>query len=119
MITKEHYELIKRTEITNEDYSDIFNKCSSNDFVFLDPPYDCVFTDYGNIDQDDFTEDNHIKLSQDFRNLTSKSLMVIGKTHLTEELYKPFIKAEYSKKYAVNIRNRFKSESTHLVITNY
>ena len=119
LITKDHYELIKRTEITNEDYSDIFNKCSSNDFVFLDPPYDCVFTDYGNIDQDDFTEDNHIKLAQDFRNLTSKSLMVIGKTNLTEELYKPFIKAEYSKKYAVNIRNRFKSESTHLIITNY
>lgn len=45
--------------------------------------------------------------------------MIIGKTKLTEHLYKPYIKGEYSKKYAVNIRNRFKAESTHLIITNY
>ena len=68
---------------------------------------------------DGFTEDNHRRLAQDFRNLESRSLMVIGKTPLTEELYGPFIRAEYSKTYAVNIRNRFKSESTHLVVTNF
>ena len=119
LVSKEHSELLKRTEITNEDYSEIFNQCAANDFVFLDPPYDCVFTDYGNIEQNGFTEDDHRRLAQDFRNITSRALMVIGKTALTEELYRPFIKTEYSKTYAVNIRNRFKSESTHLVVTNY
>lgn len=119
LVSEEHSELLKRTEITNEDYSEIFNRCTVNDFVFLDPPYDCIFTDYGNIEQNGFTEDNHRRLAQDFRNLESRSLMVIGKTPLTEELYRPFIKAEYSKTYAVNIRNRFKSESTHLVVTNF
>ena len=29
------------------------------------------------------------------------------------------VKYEYDKKYAVNIRNRFKSSSTHVIITNY
>lgn len=119
LVSEEHSELLKRTEITNEDYSEIFNRCTVNDFVFLDPPYDCIFTDYGNIEQNGFTEDDHRRLAQDFRNLESRSLMVIGKTPLTEELYRPFIRAEYSKTYAVNIRNRFKSESTHLVVTNY
>lgn len=119
LVSEEHSELLKRTEITNEDYSEIFNRCTVNDFVFLDPPYDCIFTDYGNIEQNGFTEDNHRRLAQDFRNLESMSLMVIGKTPLTEELYRPFIRAEYSKTYAVNIRNRFKSESTHLVVTNF
>ena len=119
LVSEEHSELLKRTEITNEDYSEIFNRCTVNDFVFLDPPYDCIFTDYGNIEQNGFTEDNHRRLAQDFRNLGSRSLMVIGKTPLTEELYRPFIRAEYSKTYAVNIRNRFKSESTHLVVTNF
>ena len=119
LVSEEHSELLKRTEITNEDYSEIFNRCTVNDFVFLDPPYDCIFTDYGNIEQNGFTEDNHSRLAQDFRNLESRSLMVIGKTPLTEELYRPFIRAEYSKTYAVNIRNRFKSESTHLVVTNF
>lgn len=119
LVSEEHSELLKRTEITNEDYSEIFNRCTVNVFVFLDPPYDCIFTDYGNIEQNGFTEDNHRRLAQDFRNLESRSLMVIGKTPLTEELYRPFIRAEYSKTYAVNIRNRFKSESTHLVVTNF
>lgn len=119
LISMNHYDLLKRTEITNVDYSIIFDKCSTKDFVFLDPPYDCIFTDYGNDDNNDFTEENHVKLAQDFRNLSSKSLMIIGKTQLTEQLYKAYIKAEYSKKYAVNIRNRFKSESSHLIVTNF
>ncbi len=119
LVSEEHSGLLKRTEITNEDYSEIFNRCTVNDFVFLYPPYYCIFTDYGNIEQNGFAEDDHRRLAQDFRNLESKSLMVIGKTPLTEELYRPFIRAEYSKTYAVKIRNRFKSESTHLVVTNF
>ena len=118
-VSKAHSELLNKAEITNTDYSDVFNRCTANDFIFLDPPYDCIFTDYGNIEQNDFTEDDHVRLAQDFRNLPSRALMVIGKTPLTEDLYRPSIKAEYEKKYAVNIRNRFKSESMHLIITNY
>lgn len=119
LVSKAHETLLKRTEITNKDYTEIFSICSSDDFVFLDPPYDCIFTDYGNIDHTDFSEDSHIKLAQDFRNLSAKAMMVIGKTKLTEQLYRPYIKSEYFKKYSVNIRNRFKAESVHLIITNY
>lgn len=119
LISEQHYELLKRTEIRNEDYSKIFDDSTSSDFIFLDPPYDCIFTDYGNIEQNGFNEDNHIKLAQDFRNLSAKALMVIGKTRLTESLYQPYIKSEYFKKYSVNIRNRFQAESTHLIVTNY
>jgi len=118
-VSEAHSELLNRAEITNTDYSEVFDRCTVNDFIFLDPPYDCIFTDYGNIEQNDFTVDDHVRLAQDFRNLPSRTLMVIGKTPLTEDLYRPFIKAEYEKKYTVNIRNRFKSESMHLVITNY
>jgi len=119
IVSQEHHELLRRTEITNVDYSEIFNRCGQNDFIFLDPPYDCIFTDYGNIEQNGFSENDHVRLAQDFRNLQSRALMVIGKTSLTESLYRPFIQAEYSKTYAVNIRNRFKSVSTHLIVTNY
>ena len=119
MVSEEHCALLRRTEITKMDYSKVFDKCSTNDFVFLDPPYDCVFTDYGNVGEEDFSEQSQIKLAEDFRNLSAKSLMIIGKTELTKHLYEPYIKSEYSKKYAVNIKNRFKAESTHLIITNY
>ena len=119
MVSEEHSALLRRTEITQMDYSKVFERSSTKDFVFLDPPYDCVFTDYGNVGENDFLEQSQIKLAEDFRNLSAKSLMIIGKTELTKKLYGPYIKAEYSKKYAVNIRNRFKAESKHLIITNY
>lgn len=120
LITDEHYKLLKRTEIFNEDYSVIFNMTNEKDFVFLDPPYDCVFSDYGNETyKDGFGEEEHRRLANDFVNLSCKALLVIGKTPLTEELYGKYIIEEYDKSYAVNIRNRFKAGAKHIIVTNY
>ena len=102
------------------DYSKVFEMATEKDFMFLDPPYDCIFNDYGNIDfKNGFDEEQHRRLAADFRNLSCKALMIIGKTELTEELYGEFVKGEYEKSYAVNIMNRFKSESMHIIVTNY
>ncbi|OPZ93185.1 MAG: Modification methylase DpnIIA [Firmicutes bacterium ADurb.Bin419] len=120
LITDEHYELLKRTEIYNKDYSEIFNMANDQDFIFLDPPYDCIFSDYGNESyKNGFGEDEHRRLANDFKNLPCKALLVIGKTELTEELYGKHVVEEYEKAYAVNIRNRFKSGAKHIIITNY
>lgn len=120
LITEKHYELLQRTEIYNKDYSEIFNMAKSDDFIFLDPPYDCVFSDYGNETyKDGFGEDEHRRLANDFVNLPCKALLVIGKTPLTEELYGKHIIEEYDKSYAVNIRNRFKADAKHIIATNY
>jgi len=120
LITDEHYKLLERTEIFNEDYSVIFNMTNEKDFVFLDPPYDCVFSDYGNETyKDGFGEEEHRRLANDFVNLSCKALLVIGKTPLTEELYGKYIIEEYDKSYAVNIRNRFKAGAKHIIVTNY
>lgn len=119
-VTMSHSLLLKRADIFSGDYSAIFDKCKDDDFVFLDPPYDCVFSDYGNDEyKDGFNEDSHRKLAEDFKNLPCKAMMVIGRTQLTGELYKDNIVDEYEKNYAVNIRNRFKAAATHIVVTNY
>ena len=119
-ISQRHCRLLQRAEILNTDYSDVFNMCDTNDFIFLDPPYDCVFSDYGNEEyKDGFNEENQKRLANDFINLPCKALMIIGKTLLTEELYNGYILDEYEKKYAVNIRNRFKSSAKHIVVANY
>lgn len=119
-VTLSHSKLLQCAEILNTDYSEVFNMCKSDDFVFLDPPYDCVFSDYGNEEyKDGFNDENHIRLADDFVNLPCKALMVIGKTPLTEQLYKGYIIDEYEKKYAVNIRNRFKATAKHIVVANY
>lgn len=120
LITEEHYKLLKRTKIYNYDYSKIFDMANNDDFIFLDPPYDCVFSDYGNENyKEGFGEKEHRRLANDFRNLSCKTLLVIGKTPLTEELYHEFIVEEYDKSYAVNIRNRFKADAKHIIVTNY
>jgi len=120
LLTEAHNNLLKNTKIFNSSYEDIFAIANDDDFIFLDPPYDCVFSDYGNESmRDGFGEDRHRKLAEDFRKLKCKALMVIGKTQLTEELYGDLIVAEYEKSYAVNIRNRFKSESKHILVANY
>ncbi|MCC8071734.1 MAG: Dam family site-specific DNA-(adenine-N6)-methyltransferase [Bacteroidales bacterium] len=119
-ISLAHSRLLQRSEIYNCDYKEIFEMCQPDDFVFLDPPYDCIFSDYGNDEyKEGFGESEHRRLAEDFKNLPCKALMVVGGTPMIKDLYKGYIVDEYAKSYAVNIRNRFKAEATHLVITNY
>ena len=120
LITEAHHKLLGNTEILNSDYKKVFQLVKKDDFMFLDPPYDCVFSDYGNIEQKDgFTEENHLELASAYRKLECKALMVIGRTPLTEKLYGDLIIDEYDKAYAVNIRNRFKASASHILLANY
>ena len=120
LVTLQHSELLQGAELYSLDYRQIFDMAEEDDFMFLDPPYDCVFNDYGNINMmNGFDEDEHRRLAADFRNLPCRTLMIIGKTPLIEELYGEFIFDEYYKKYAVNIKNRFNNDKMHIVVKNY
>ena len=120
ILTEAHHNLLLNTEIHHGDYRNIFDMATPDDFIFLDPPYDCIFSDYGNMEYlEGFNEVNHRELAQDFYNLDSRALLVIGDTPLIRELYGNNIIAEYNKNYSVNIRNRFQAGATHLIITNY
>lgn len=120
LLTDDHHRLLQQTEIYNTDYSDIFRMTNKDDFIFLDPPYDCTFNDYGNLDfENGFDADQHERLANEFKKLSCKTLMVIAKTDLITELYKDYIFDEYDKSYAVNIRNRFKNSAKHLIIKNF
>lgn len=110
-----HAQLLQQAELKCCKYQAAFNRMTEKDFAFLDPPYDGVFSNYGT----PFGEKEHRELAQDFRNLSCKALMVIGKTPLTESLYKDFIRGEYGVKYAIDIKNRMPRNNGHLIITNY
>lgn len=106
--------------ILNKSFEYIFENYNDHDnFMFLDPPYDSPFTDYGYCI---FDKEKHIILANYFKTTKIKCLMVIGKTDFIVELYKDFIKEEYSKKYKFKIHsNRVGNEidNNHLIITNY
>ena len=120
VVSLEHSLLLQRAEIYNKDYSKIFKMATEDDFMFLDPPYDCTFSDYGNQEyKEGFNEVEHRRLAKAFHELPCKAMMVIGRTPLIEELYGNNIVDEYDKSYAVNIRNRFKSGAKHVIVLNY
>jgi DNA adenine methylase len=120
LITREHSQLLQQADILNADYSVSFERAGKNDFMYLDPPYDCVFNDYGNLElSNGFDEGEHRRLAELFRNLKCRALMIISHTPLTQELYGDLVRYEYAKDYSVNIRNRFHSQATHYVVTNY
>lgn len=120
LITERHSRLLRGAELYNLDYKAIFNMAREDDFIFLDPPYDCIFNDYGNIDMmNGFDEAEHRRLAEDFRNLSCRALMVVGKTPLTMDLYGDYVFDEYYKNYAVNIRNRFNNDKMHIIVKNY
>jgi DNA adenine methylase len=113
-------ELLERTTIENTSFEEIFNKYNSSDnFVFLDPPYDSEFTDYGYCQ---FGKEHHKKLAKLFKETKNNCLMVIGKTQFISELYDGYIDEEFDKKYRFKIHSgRVGNEinNKHLIITNY
>ncbi|MGV3202633.1 DNA adenine methylase [Limosilactobacillus reuteri] len=120
LLNNQQVDLLKSATIANESYEQSFKLATSNDFIFLDPPYDTKFSSYGNEEfTGDFGETEHRKLAQDFKNLSAPALMVISSTPLTEELYRDFIQGRYAKNYSVNIKNRFNSKAEHLIVANY
>lgn len=120
LLNKNYETLLGRTEILQKGFEYIFeNYNDENNFMFLDPPYDSEFTDYGYCQ---FGKEEHQKLAFYFKNTKIKCLMIIGKTQFIEELYKDYIVDEYDKKYKFKIYdNRVGDEinAKHLIIKNY
>jgi DNA adenine methylase len=120
-LKNENYEkILKNTEIYNSSFEKIIEKYdNSNNFMFLDPPYDSEFTDYGYCS---FGRDEHKKLAECLKKTKTRWLMVIGKTDFIEELYSGYIVDEYHKNYKFKLHSdRVGDEinTQHLVIKNY
>jgi DNA adenine methylase len=120
LLNKQYKNLFKHTKILNKNFEYVFKKYNDeNNFMFLDPPYDSTFTDYGYCK---FDRDDHKQLAKLFKKTKIKCLMIIGKTDFIEELYKDYIVAEYDKKYRFKLHSgRIGDEinNKHLVIMNY
>jgi DNA adenine methylase len=112
--------LLERTQILSQDFEEIFNKYDKEgNFIFLDPPYDSEFIDYGYCI---FGKNEHRRLSECFKRAKSRCLMIIGKTDFICELYRDYIVGEYKKNYKFRLHSgRVGNEinTLHLIIKNY
>jgi len=120
LLQPEYEKLLARTEVLNKSFEYIFENYNSEDnFMFLDPPYDSEFTDYGYCQ---FGKEQQKRLAELFKQTKIKCLMIIGKTTFIEELYKDYIVGEYEKKYKFKLyAGRIGDEinTKHLIIKNY
>jgi DNA adenine methylase len=122
LLSPKRYEtLLKRTSLHNESYEAIFKEYggTSKNFIFIDPPYDSTFQNYGFFD---FTKKHQENLARMFKKTKAKCMIIINKTPLTSRLYHGFIKAQYEKVYryrATSDDKKGKIGTIHLVVCNY
>jgi DNA adenine methylase len=113
-------ERLTNTSFYSLDYQEFLTKVHPkvDDFVFIDPPYDSIFSNY---DNREFEMKNQIDLEATIRKLESKVMVVIGATPFIRDLYSNSVwkVTETDKNYAWNIKSRNDGKVVHLVITNY
>ena len=105
-------------DYTSLDFADALNvQFNENDFIFLDPPYDTVFTSY---DGRAFSREDHIRLSNVLKGIKCKWMMVIKQTDFIDSLYKGWTTIRYfPKTYKFKARGEYENNVNHLIITNY
>ena len=118
-IKNEHIEKLKNTQIFCGHYKEVMlNNDTENTFIYIDPPYTREFKEYSH--DNVFGKEQQIELFETFKSMKNASVMIIiNKDEFTTDLYKDFIKDEYSLKYSTNIKNRYDNSVKHLIITNY
>lgn len=118
MFNREVTQLFSTTDIYCSDFEDFFKKVnlSTNDFIFLDPPYDTDFSDY---EGKDFTKFDQERLAYSLKKTIAKFILVIKNTDFINNLYKDtFNIISFDKQYTYNVRSRNDRDVEHLIITN-
>lgn len=100
-----------------EEFSKSF-KFNKHDFMFVDPPYDCIFTRYNGRS---FGVSDQARLADFLLDFKGKFMLVTQYTDLMKELYdSPKLSVHiYNKQYRFNIKGRFNRAVEHALITNY
>jgi DNA adenine methylase len=112
-----YVDLLKNTTILNSSFEYIFeNYNDQRNFMFLDPPYDSKFSNYGYCP---FGKEEHKRLSECFKNTHIRCLMIINKTQFIEDLYDGYITDQYHKRYDINSIYKNVEGSVHLIIKNF
>lgn len=115
---REHFQ---NAHLYNYDFEEFLNKTNpqENDFIFLDPPYDEMFSAY---DDNEFNRKDHKRLADYLLNrCKSKWMMIINKTDFILDLYnQPGIHIQaYDKTYTCSAKYNDDRDVIHLLITNY
>ena len=91
LLEEQLQERLQRAEIFNEDFENFLNRLerdtTSEDFWFVDPPYDSTFSEYS---QNEFGQEDHIRLAELLSRTEAKIMVVIKKTEFIDRLYSQY-----------------------------
>ena len=91
LLEEQLQERLQRAEIFNEDFENFLNRLerdtTSEDFWFVDPPYDTTFSEYS---QNEFGQKDHIRLAELLSRTEAKIMVVIKKTEFIDGLYSQY-----------------------------
>lgn len=110
--------LLSDTEIECGDFEKIFEDLNSDDFVFLDPPYDTDFSDYEN---KSFDKKDQERLAHALEKTKAKFILIIKNTPFIYNLYNKacFKIKSFDNNYSYCVKNRNLRKVEHLIITNF
>lgn len=115
-----HEQLLQRTTVMSGSFKDVFAACDTPEhFIFLDPPYDSKFTDYGYCS---FGRKEQEELAALFKKSRARCMIVIGETDYIKNLYAGYIVHRYPKNYKFKIHSGRVGDEinvNHIVICNY
>jgi len=113
-------ERLANTEFRCQDFGPFLAEANptTDDFVFVDPPYDSDFSDY---DNRSFTGADHRRLRDVLAGLPARVMVVIKDTPAVRGLYAgdAWYVLEAEKTYMWTIKSRNQRGATHLTILNY
>lgn len=118
MFSKNVKELFEKTDIYHLDFEVFFDHISltSDDFMFLDPPYDTDFSDY---EGRAFTKEDQVRLANSLKKTPARFVLIIENTDFIYSLYhKDFNIFSFDNQYSYNVRSRNERKAEHLIITN-
>ena len=118
MFSDETAQLFSNTDICCCDFEAFFEniRLTSDDFMFLDPPYDTDFSDY---EGKDFTKRDQERLANALKKTPAKFILIIKNTEFIRGLYADgFNILSFDKQYTYNVRSRNDRDTEHLIITN-
>jgi DNA adenine methylase len=111
-------------EVQCVDYREMLSKAETNDFVYLDPPYDPLsytsnFTAYT---PNGFGRENQMQLADVCRKLSDKGCSVLlsnSDTPFIRQLYSDFNMKEVDVQRAINCKGSKRAGHKELLISNY
>ncbi|MFW6002577.1 MAG: DNA adenine methylase [archaeon] len=119
---------LNKTQKEAMDFEEFLNEHppNSDDFIFVDPPYDTSFSTYA---KNTFDKNDQERLANFLINKTkAKFMIVIKNTDFIKSIYpedqvcangNPIKIIPFNKKYFVSFQNRNNKNAEHLIIKNY